>query len=382
MIRWLPFAFVPLVAWFKDATVAVLALATILVLAQADLRRAALAPSRLAPSVIAFAVLAVWTLVSFAWAPAMPVVNWAKAFAAIVLIALLLRGVDAAPDQSRGILGAWAALLVLLLVERITGGFLLGLERTGESELLRYDTLSPGLAFLTCLTFPTALILWRRYRRAWIAIAAVAVCFGLGVTYRMDAAPIALIAGAIAFLCVWIAGRFGFVAVAALLALTAMSWGTLSTLAWGDDLPAWFTQHFTRNWGLRVEIWHRVDELIRARPVLGYGFDAARVVGEPNAVAVGVSRDVNFLHPHNGLLQVWLELGVIGVAAFLTWSALALLGLQRRAQDKPALATTLATVLALSVFWEVSFGIWQGWWLAAIGLTFVALRVAVRPSAP
>jgi O-antigen ligase len=125
-----------------------------------------------------------------------------------------------------------------------------------------------------------------------------------------------------------------------------------------------------------------VDELIRARPVLGYGFDAARMVGEPNAVAVGVSREVNFLHPHNGFLQVWLELGVIGVALFLSGCALASLSLYRRAADRAALATTLATVLTVSVFWEVSFGIWQGWWLAAIGLTFVALRAAVRPSPP
>ncbi len=367
MIRWLPFVFVPLVAWVKDATVAALAVGTILVLANAELRRAALAPPRLAPSVIVFAALALWTLISFAWAPVFPGVNWAKAFAAIALIALLARGVDAAPEPSqiaRALLIAWAALFVLLLVERVTGGFFLGLERVGASPERNFDTLSPGLAFLTCLTFPAAFMLWQRHRRLWMPIALVLACFALGVTYRMDAAPIALIAGSIAFLCVWIAGRVGFAAVAGLLALVAVAWGTLASLAWSNDLPAWLTQHFTRNWGLRVEIWHQVDDLIRARPVLGYGFDAARAV-------------VQYIHPHNGLLQVWLELGVIGVALFLTWSALALVGLQRRGQDRAALATILATALTVSVFWEVSFGIWQGWWLAAIGLTFIALRASI-----
>ena len=385
MIRWLPFVFVPLVAWVKDATVVILALGTILALAQPDLRRAALAPPRFAPAVIVFVLFAAWTLASFVWAPALPMVNWAKACATIAMIALLMRGIAALPDPSqivRCLLGAWAALFVLLAVERITGGYFLGLVRVGASPERNFDTLSPGLTFLTCLTFPVALMLWRKTGRAWMAMAVVIACFALGVTYRMDAAPIALVAGAIAFVCVWIAGRIGVAAVAGMLALVAVMWGTFSTLAWGDDLPVWLSQHFTRNWGLRVEIWHRVDELIHARPVLGYGFDAARVVGEPNAVAVGVSREVNFLHPHNGLLQVWLELGAVGVVLFLAWSALALLSLQRRAMDRVSLATTLATALAVSVFWEVSFGIWYGWWLAAIGLTFIALRLAIRPSVP
>ena len=296
-----------------------------------------------------------------------------------------MRGIEAVPDPSRIVrclLAAWATLFVLLAVERITGGYFLGLVRVGDSPERNFDTLSPGLTFLTCLTFPVALMMWRKTGRAWIAIAVVIACFALGVTYRMDAAPIALIAGAIAFVCVWIAGRIGVAAVAGMLALVAVLWGTFSTLAWGDDLPGWLSQHFTRNWGLRVEIWHRVDELIHARPVLGYGFDAARVVGEPYAVAVGVSREVNFLHPHNGLLQVWLELGAVGVVLFLAWSALTLFSLQRRAADRLSLAITLATALAVSVFWEVSFGIWYGWWLAAIGLTFIALRLAIRPSVP
>jgi O-antigen ligase len=266
-------------------------------------------------------------------------------------------------------LAAWAALFVVLLIERATGGYFLGLERVNESELRHFDTLSPGLAFLTCLTFPVAYLAWKTYARLWAPFAVVLACFALGVAYRMDAAPFGLIVGGIAFLCVRVAGRVGFAAVAGALALVALVWGPLATLAWSNDLPTWFTQHFTHNWGLRVEIWHHADELIRARPVLGYGFDATRIVGQPYDIPI---------HTHNGLLQVWLELGVVGVALFLGWSALALLALYRRAADRAALATALATVLTVSVFWEVSFGIWQGWWLATLGLTFIALRIALR----
>ena len=205
MMRWLPLLFVPLVAWFKDASVVVLALAAILGLAYGQTRRAVLAYTGVSLTAVAFSLFAAWTLVTFAWAPAWPLANWAKAFVAIAMIALALRAADSLPDRDkliRDILIAWVGLFFLLVVERATGGFFLGLQRVHDSAERNFDTLSPGLAFLTCLTFPVAQLTWQRYRRPAVPVALVLACFALGVTYRMDAAPIAILAGGIAFIAV------------------------------------------------------------------------------------------------------------------------------------------------------------------------------------
>jgi O-antigen ligase len=68
------------------------------------------------------------------------------------------------------------------------------------------------------------------------------------------------------------------------------------------------------------------------------------------------------LHPHNGALQVWLELGGIGalIAAALAWS---LGGAAARSRCPPAAAGALASAAVTAM---LSFGAWQAWWIAAM----------------
>jgi exopolysaccharide production protein ExoQ len=83
------------------------------------------------------------------------------------------------------------------------------------------------------------------------------------------------------------------------------------------------------------------------------------------------------LHPHNGILQVWLELGGIGIG--LAFGPLILL--IRHAFRIPAWRSRLVqgmiagnTAAALSVG-LVSFGIWQEWLVSGLffGAAFVVL---------
>jgi O-antigen ligase len=75
-----------------------------------------------------------------------------------------------------------------------------------------------------------------------------------------------------------------------------------------------------------LEIWSFVAERIEQRPIAGWGLDAARrlpggaapviirrsdAAGRPRGVAL--SSVMLPLHPHNAILQVWLEPGGIGI---------------------------------------------------------------------
>jgi O-antigen ligase len=383
ILPWLAVLCVPLVAWVKDAAVIVLALAAIAVLATPGLRRAALAPPQFTPALVLGLAFLAWTLIAFAWAPARPYANWLKAYGTVALTWIVVRSLAAAPAAvvrrvGQLVVVGTAALFGLLLVERLTGGALIGLVRSAESPERHFNILSAGLALLTCLAFPAADLLWRRrgtWHRPLVLLFAV---LALGISYRMDAAPFGLAAAAAVYATVWYGGRAAFAAVLGLLALAALAWGAIGTAAWHAGLHTWLAHAVAPNWGLRVEIWHRTWELITARPLLGYGFDAARAVGVPGAVPAGESPDVRFLHTHNGLLQIWLELGAVGVALFLAWAGAALAAADRRLPDREARATAAATIVAAAAFWEVSFGIWQGWWLAALGLTLAAVVTLCR----
>jgi O-antigen ligase len=85
------------------------------------------------------------------------------------------------------------------------------------------------------------------------------------------------------------------------------------------------------------------------------------------------------LHPHNGVLQIWLELGAVGalllgaLVGCAFWQAASL-------ASPPARAAASAAVASAVVIGCVSYGIWQTQWLAVLGLIAAFLAAAARAS--
>lgn len=126
----------------------------------------------------------------------------------------------------------------------------------------------------------------------------------------------------------------------------------------------------------RFYIWGFVADQILKSPLTGFGMDASRVY--PNASediykrmrtakegggTVIVEGRVISLHPHNGPLQVWLELGIIGAVLvmictinILMWSWKYLN--KSRLQDG-ALQAAIVTSLIVTV---LGYGVWQNKW--------------------
>jgi O-antigen ligase len=143
----------------------------------------------------------------------------------------------------------------------------------------------------------------------------------------------------------------------------------------------------------RMVIWDFTEARIAERPVLGWGLEASRTVpgGRDRPAAVQLDRlrvsdperrawfampniQVLPLHPHNGALQVWLELGGIGalVAAALAWC---LGSAAARSPCPPAAAGALASGAITAL---LSFGAWQAWWVAAMLLAAVCCAGLAR----
>jgi O-antigen ligase len=130
----------------------------------------------------------------------------------------------------------------------------------------------------------------------------------------------------------------------------------------------------------RMEIWDFAARKTLDRPLFGHGFDSSRSVPNDGEVSqfLGVGHPIIPLHPHNGFLQVWLELGAVGaaIAAGLLLTALSSIGRWPELSARFALAGYAAALVVAGL----AFGIWQTWWMATLAFSIAAFRTVAPQS--
>lgn len=197
----------------------------------------------------------------------------------------------------------------------------------------------------------------------FIAVATVAGAGLLGA----DAPVAALAISALVFTLTMLGGR---IAVLCLLAATVCYFAAAPLLIQAA-LPALhdlLADGSHESWAVRLDIWRFAVDRILEQPFFGWGLDASRSF--PDNIE---------LHPHNGALQLWLELGAVGVALGATFWAWLFLKIARTAErDRTMVAAAAATASVYLTIGGLSFGLWQEWWLALGALAAVACIVGLR----
>jgi O-antigen ligase len=112
------------------------------------------------------------------------------------------------------------------------------------------------------------------------------------------------------------------------------------------------------------------------KPLLGWGMDASRAMPGGKNIIFGETGESLPLHPHNAALQFWLELGAIGAALFALVLAYIGQAIWRMKASPMVQGAAAANFVSAFVVLSLSWGIWQKWWLAVLGIS-VALTVAV-----
>lgn len=137
---------------------------------------------------------------------------------------------------------------------------------------------------------------------------------------------------------------------------------------------------FAGSLGHRYFIWRFALERAEERPFLGWGFDTSRSIpGGHKSIDWG--KELMPLHPHNEILQVWLELGVPGllILAAVIWYLFLPRGTSRGYLPGTEWVRT-ATVGMILVVGSVAFGVWQSWWVAALLLILATLYLCEKPA--
>lgn len=126
------------------------------------------------------------------------------------------------------------------------------------------------------------------------------------------------------------------------------------------------------NVGPRLEIWDYISRYALEQPLSGYGVDVTRSVTDFDCHFIfNLLKTVT--HPHNFILQIWIEFGLPGILIAMGLMYQLLTMIQTRftiTQQKILLPTFLVTLLASST----AYGMWQGMWM---GAQFYAAAMAI-----
>ena len=104
----------------------------------------------------------------------------------------------------------------------------------------------------------------------------------------------------------------------ALLAAAASALGLLvvSGLAIAGALPERLNP-LRQTGGFRLALWLSSLEMVRDHPLLGVGLDNFGYLYRQVYLREGGAAEPNLSHPHNWILHVWLQLGLLGLIAFV-----------------------------------------------------------------
>ena len=131
----------------------------------------------------------------------------------------------------------------------------------------------------------------------------------------------------------------------------------------------------------RIKIWEFVAKKISERPLLGWGMNSSKHFSDGKNMVYTVSGEYLGealpLHPHNTILQIWVELGLPGILVFLCLGYYFFKITYQSSKPDLVKAIILGQFLTFFIFSSLSFGLWQAWWLCLFWFSVSFMKLAV-----
>jgi len=330
------------------------------------------------PLAVTAGLFLIWVDLSCLWSP-VPEVSATRLFKTLTMVAatVFLLAVAATErlsgDRSMRFMSAitvlCAALTALLIVTYPQVGTLLGIRLTDR----QFHRIALILALL--LPFIMAHLRYSLALRAGLCLPLIGAVF----MTASETAKLAVLVAAASFLLATLSWPTAiFIVAFACVFLTLLMPLLLPFLQ--SAIPAGLIAMLAdAHAAERLAIWREHAQLIPLRPWHGWGIGSTRAVldhVDPQTLMDLKITPIVAIHSHNQILQIWLELGAIGIGLFCA----VLIAVVYRINAMPpatriAALSLIATIYAISV---VGHGLWQSWWVALIGALLVLVLALER----
>jgi len=329
---------------------------------------------------VPYLILPAYAVLSAAWAlvPANAAITGAKLLGYFMAAMAVVVVVDRLSDAERRSVLIWGAAGLVIVelvvwVDLATAGAISGLVKPAPFTTNYY---SRGAAVSACAVLPIAVGLFR-LAGSRLAVGFAGICGATVFVLDNEASKVAAVVGILVYVVVRWRGILFWPAILFPLALGIMS-------------PAFFANGLDNGllctvFNVKPSAAHRLmiyefsSRRIFEKPFLGWGMDASRSI--PGGKDVARIFDCGYrdgpprnqeggsllpLHPHSASLQVWLELGAVGVALFTGLLGVLVPRLQRRYASADGRALIAGLFTAIFLVYNIGFGLWQGWLIFAL----------------
>jgi exopolysaccharide production protein ExoQ len=238
---------------------------------------------------------------------------------------------------------------------------------------------NPGMSLFALYIWPMGLIANKRYG-PWTMAAVLALALVVMSLSEAETPFLALMVGIIVATVAFFARRAMFIGFAMLVTVGVATAPLLPGALPDPETKTSSYPHFSHSALHRLSIWRTVGERISEKPVLGFGMNATRHLysqadqtkrtystDDPNTKSWHNNFEPIPLHAHNGVLQIWLELGVLGGVALLAF-LLAALHLIYRKLERCIGAACLGMMTSGLLIYSLSYSPWQSWWHCGLWL--------------
>lgn len=329
---------------------------------------------------LTFSAFFIWALLSSTWSiePYASFKYWLRVFlivlSAVVLFVIAGR-INKKDSWVRIFLPAFAIGVLLMAYEYYTKlsitTFFRSLLSSGETGELILDNMNKSACFLALLTWPVICSVFfgvkDKAKRISTIILLLLASFFMIVKLESVSAQISFLCAAMTFFFVLMTKkRFNWLIPLSVILVSLVIPFAAKKMEPYELLERY--PHIPDSGAHRLFIWNFAADKASEKPILGWGFKASRYVPDGrNKVTVDgalYKRELLPSHPHNGILQIWLELGLVGLLIFL-WCVWTSFHQINEKNKKPLVnATFHALLINYIVIDMLSFDIMRIWWLS------------------
>ena len=323
--------------------------------------------------------LILWVMVSCLWS-----INFANSFFSAVkfstefLLGILLIGNITKLDTNREkleriLIASLLASGIIFFIESLTGGkasiAFKELIQKKEAQVFLLHNLDRGMALLTLVSWVVISIFLKGGNRAAAFLLYFALLEGLSFSDNLAALVAHFIAGGVFLLTRLTILRnpkiLSFLLLISSLSMIIFAFkiNPLKISEKNEVLPI-SAKH-------RLFIWNFVAKNSKEYPLLGIGFNSSKKFPVTDSQIIelfGQKLHPLPLHPHNNILQVYFELGAIGLILYLSLACkyLGIIGKNYKttsSRNKDLICSLYACFSVYFIIAMISYNVWQSWWL-------------------